>query len=305
VVRPGVRAERVAGARWSALSPRLSARYFVSPDLALTASAGRYAQWTHAVRNEDLPLRLFDLWMVSDADVPVSTATHLVLGAERWLSASRFLRVEGYGKRFANLSEPASSIDPRIRPSLLQTFGGTSYGADVMLRQLERGGVSGWLTYSYAVSRRERDGERYFAAHDRRHNANAVLAYTAGGRWTLGMHAGVSSGTPYTGWAGRMSRWQYDPLLRQWAPVRLPNDADVVHGERNASRLPLYTRLDVSAERRFVLGRTTLTPALSLVNVMNRENVLLYALDQQGETLRIARHTQFPLLPSLGLRAEF
>jgi hypothetical protein len=48
-----------------------------------------------------------------------------------------------------------------------------------------------------------------------------------------------------------------------------------------------------------------LTPALSLVNVMNRENVLLYALDQQGETLRISRHTQFPLLPSVGLRAEF
>lgn len=305
VLRPGVRAERVPGAEWSAISPRLSARYFVSPDLAITASAGRHAQWTHAVRNEDLPLRLFDLWMVADADVPVSTANHVVLGAERWLSSSRFVRVEGYGKRFSGLSEPGSSIDPRVRPSLLQTFGGTSYGADVMLRQLERGGVSGWLTYSYAVSRREQGGERYFAAHDRRHNANAVLAWTPDRRWTLGLHAGVASGTPYTGWAGRMSRWQYDPLLGQWAPVRLANDADIVHGARNASRLPAYARLDLSAERRFSVGRTTLVPAVSLVNVMNRENVLLYALDQQGEALRIARHAQFPLLPSVGLRAEF
>lgn len=305
VLRPGLRAERMASAGWQGLSPRLTARYFVSPDLALTATAGRFAQWTHAVRNEDLPLRLFDLWMVSGPDLPVSRATHIVLGAERWLSPSRFVRLEGYRKGYRDLSEPASSVDPRVRPSLLRRFDGTSYGVDVMARQLDRRGVSGWVSYGYAVSWRQRGGERYFAAHDRRHNANAVLSYAPGGNWSFGLHAGIATGTPYTGWAGRMSRWQYDPALRRWIPASPANDADIVHGERNAERLPLYSRVDVSIERRIAVPWGTLYPMLSVVNVFDRRNVLLYSLDERGRDLRIRRHDQFPLLPSLGMRVEF
>lgn len=305
MLRPGVRAERVSGAEGARISPRVMARYFISPDFALSVSAGQFAQWTHAVRNEDLPLRLFDLWMISGRDVPVSTSTHLIVGAERWLSSSRFVRFEAYGKRFSSLSEPSSTIDPRVRPSLLRTFDGTSYGIDAMVRQLERGGLSGWLSYGYALSYRERDGVRYFAAHDRRHNANAVVNYTPMHSWTFGLHAAVSTGTPYTGWAGRMSRWQYDPLLHRWSPVPGVNDIDIVHGTRNGERLPLYTRIDLSAERRIKMAWGTLYPTASIINIMDRRNVLLYALDQEGKSLQIVRHTQFPILPSLGMRVEF
>lgn len=305
LLRLGLRGERVGGGGWQQLSPRLMARYFVSPDFAISATAGRFSQWTHAVRNEDLPLRLFDLWMVSGRDVPVSTSTHLIVGAERWLSTSRFVRIEAYGKRFSSLTEPSSTIDPRVRPSLLRTFDGTSYGIDAMVRQLERGPLSGWLSYGYALSYRERDDVRYFAAHDRRHNANAVVNLTTRGGWTYGMHAALSSGTPYTGWAGRMSRWQYDPIQHRWMPVSGTNDADIVHGTRNGERLPFYTRLDLSAERRIKTGWGVLYPSASVINVMDRRNVLLYALDQEGKSLRIVRHTQFPILPSLGMRVEF
>lgn len=305
LLRLGLRGERVGGAGWQRLSPRVMARYFISPDFALTATAGRFAQWTHAVRNEDLPLRLFDLWMVSGRDIPVSTSSHLILGAERWISSSRFVRIEAYGKRFASLSEPSSTIDPRVRPSLLRTFNGTSYGIDAMVRQLERGPFSGWFSYGYALSYRERDGVRYFAAHDRRHNANVVVNLTQRSGWSFGMHAALSTGTPYTGWAGRMSRWQYDPILHRWTPVSGANDADIVHGVRNGERLPLYSRLDLSAERRIKTGWGILYPTASIINVMDRRNVLLYALDQQGTSLRIVRHTQFPVLPSLGMRVEF
>ena len=95
------------------------------------------------MRNEDLPLRVFDLWVGSDKGIPVSTSTHLVLGAEKWLSDARFLRIEGYGKTYGDLAEPASTVDPRIRPSLLRFYDGRSYGIDVYLRQLERQGFSG------------------------------------------------------------------------------------------------------------------------------------------------------------------
>ena len=86
---------------WLGVSPRVSVKYFVTPHLAVTAAAGRYSQWMRAMRNEDLPLRVFDLWMGSDKDIPVSTSTQFGVGAERWISNDRFIRVEGYAKTFA------------------------------------------------------------------------------------------------------------------------------------------------------------------------------------------------------------
>lgn len=304
-LRPGVRVEHVSHLGWQGASPRIAAKYRVSRDLALTASAGRYVQWTHAVRNEDLPLRLFDFWMTADEQVPVSTATHLVLGAEHWLSATQFLRVESYHKSYDGLVEPSSSVDPRVRPSLLREFTGAAYGVDVYARQLERAGFSGWFAYSYAMSYRERDDQRYFAAHDRRHSANMVMSYTPNAVWTFGMHAGASTGTPYTGWAGHMTRWYFDPVLKTWAPGSKRNDGDVVHGARNAERLPFYTRLDLSVERRIDMNWATLRPTLSVVNLFDRRNVMMYTLESSESPSRITSFSQLPFVPSIGMRLDF
>lgn len=303
---PGLRAEWVPAAGWSGLSPRLSARFFLSEDLALTLAAGRYTQWMRAVRNEDLPIRVLDLWIASDSAVPVTSSTNLVLGLEKWLGSSRFVRVEGYGRRYGQLLEQASTIDPRIRPSLLRQFGGRSYGLDLYVRQLERGGFAGSLSYGYAVSIREFEGQTYFPAHDRRHNANLATSWTPGKGYTFGAHLAVASGTPYTGWAGYMQRWQYDPVTSTWTPGPASNDQDdVVRGRRNADRLPLYARFDLSAERSYQVGRAIVTPHVSVVNVLDRENVLLYSLDATRAPPIVRRFAQFPILPSVGVRTEF
>ena len=304
VVRAGLRGEFISGANWSGISPRVSAKYFVTPTLALTAAGGRYAQWMRAVRNEDLPLRVFDLWLASDADVPVSTATHLVLGVERWLSDVRFVRVEGYAKTYDRLAEPASTVDPRVRPSLLRFYDGRSYGLDVYLRQLERNGVSGWVAYSYGVTTRERNGASYWPGHDRRHNANVVLGYARPQKpWSLGAHLGVASGTPYTGWSGVMNRYRYDPVRNVWGELR--TGEEIVRGERNAERFPFYWRLDLTGEGRFTVGGATLRPYLNIVNVFNRKNVFLYTFDGDQDPPVIDGVSQFPLLPSVGLRVEW
>ena len=305
LVRGGLRGEYVSGANWLGVSPRVSVKYFVTPQLAITAGGGRYAQWMRAMRNEDLPLRLFDLWLGSDKTIPVSTSNQVVLGAERWLSGSRFLRVEGYGKTYDRLSEPASTVDPRIRPSLLRYYDGRSYGVDVYLRQLERNGFSGWIAYSYGVTTREREGVSYWPAHDRRHNANIVATYAPlASRWALGSHLGVASGTPYTGWAGVMNRYRYDPIRNIWGGPRSDGE-ETVRGGRNDERFPLYWRLDLSAERRFEVGGATLKPYLNIVNVFNRKNVFLYTLDADTDPATVKGGSQFPLLPSFGLRLEW
>jgi hypothetical protein len=303
-VRAGVRIERVPSARWIGVSPRVSARLSLSPAFALSAAVGRHAQWMRAMRNEDLPLRIYDVWVASDSQVPVSTATHAVLGAEHWFSDSRFIRVEGYGKRFDRLSEPASSIDPRVRPSLLRYFGGAAYGVELYARQLERDGFSGWLSYSYGVATREREGRRYFPAYDRRHQGNIVVGYSAGA-YTLGGHLAVATGTPYTGWSGVMTRWRYDPATRRWTPEPDAGDANVVRGPRNAERYPPYVRLDVGIERRFSVGSATIHGYLNVINVFNRRSVLAYTLDPARDPPTLGGVSQFPLLPSAGMRVRF
>jgi hypothetical protein len=305
LVRGGLRGEYVSGADWLGISPRLSVKYFVSPTLAIMAAGGRYAQWMRAMRNEDLPLRVFDLWLGSDETIPVSTANHLVLGAEKWLSATRFLRVEGYGKTYDKLSEPASTVDPRIRPSLLRYYDGRSYGLDVYLRQLERNGFSGWIAYGYGVTTRERHDVSYWPAQDRRHNANIVAAYARPeSRWALGSHLGLATGTPYTGWAGVMNRYRYDPIRNVWGGPRSGGD-ETVSGPRNAERFPFYWRLDLSAERRFDVGGATLRPYLNIVNVFNRKNVFLYTLEANQDPPVIKGASQFPFIPSFGLRMSW
>jgi hypothetical protein len=305
ILRGGLRGEYVSGAKWLGVSPRVSAKYFLTPRLAISASGGRYSQWMRAMRNEDLPLRVFDLWMGSDRTIPVSTSTQVSLGAERWISDARFVRVEGYHKNYDRLSEPASTIDPRIRPTLLRYYDGRSYGVDVYLRQLERNGVGGWVAYSYGVTSRERNGSSYWPAHDRRHNANVVATYApAKSRWALGGHLGVATGTPYTGWAGLMNRYRYDPIRNIWAGPS-SDGAEEVRGPRNGERFPFYWRLDLSAERRFYVGGATVKPYLNIVNVFNRKNVFLYTIDANTDPPLIKGASQLPFLPSLGLRMEW
>jgi hypothetical protein len=305
IVRGGVRGEYVSGANWLGVSPRVSVKFFATPRFAFTAGGGRYSQWMRAMRNEDLPIRVFDLWMGSDKSIPVSTSTQFGVGAERWLSDTRFLRIEGYSKTYDRLAEPASTVDPRIRPSLLRYYDGRSYGVDFYLRQLDRNGFSGWIAYSYGVTERERDGASYWPAHDRRHNANVVAGYAPPqSRWALGSHLGVATGTPYTGWAGLMNRYRYDPIRNVWGGPGSDGSEDV-RGPRNGDRFPFYWRLDLSAERRFEIGGATVKPYLNIVNVFNRKNVFLYTIDTATDPPLVKGASQLPFLPSLGLRMEW
>jgi hypothetical protein len=70
-----------------------------------------------------------------------------VLGVERWVSPSRVFHVEAFHKRYERLLVPNlrhafdEPGDEFVRES------GTSYGADVLLRQLDGGrSAGGWRT---------------------------------------------------------------------------------------------------------------------------------------------------------------
>ena len=182
---------------------------------------------------------------------------------------------------------------------------GRSYGVDVLLRQLESERLGGWIAYSYGVSSRERVGERFFPAQDRRHTLNAVASYRTRGNYMLGARLGFASGAPYTGIEGQLVRRRYDGGTDAFDVFVVDREVEPVGGARNGERYPTFQRLDLSISRAYRVRRATLTPFLSVVNAYNRRNVFIYTFDYTDNPPTREAISQFPILPSVGLTVQF
>jgi Carboxypeptidase regulatory-like domain/TonB-dependent Receptor Plug Domain len=307
LMRFGLRGEHVTGTTWYGISPRGAVRYFLNRDVAITAAGGQYAQWIHAVRNEDTPIRIFDFWVSADNYVKVSTAQHAVLGAERWFGETRFVRVEGYYKRYHNVPEPNPADDPTVRGDEFNLLEGASYGLDVLVKELGSGPLSGWLAYSYAFSDRVRGDFRFPPAQDRRHNLNLVATYRTTRGYVFGARFGYGSGLPYTDIVGQIVRRSYDPSTNTWTTNGGGVDQSIepVGGDRNGARYPGFQRLDLSVQRHWIHGRTTWTPYFSVVNAYNKRNVFIYSFDYTANPPTREATSQFPILPTVGLSVEW
>jgi len=300
----GLRAETVTGTRWLGVSPRLSAKFFATPDLAFTAAAGRFSQWTHSLAREDIPVRLFDFWVASDSTTPVSTAWQYILGTERWFGRSRYGRIEGFYKKYDHLTESNPQDDPRRRGDEFFDVNGDSYGVDVLLRQLESGRFSGWLSYTYAVAARDENGVRYFPGHDRRHDVNLVGTWRFS-KYLLGVRFGYATGTPYTNIVGEIIRRVYDPALNDYGTRGSGSITEFIGGPRNGARLPTTQRLDLDVTRHYRWRGATISPYLSLVNAYDAKNVFIYVFDYTKAPPTRQAISQFPILPSAGVTIQF
>jgi hypothetical protein len=304
LIQAGGRVEMLTGSQWATVSPRVSAKYFLTPNAALTGAVGRFSQWTHSLAREDIPVRLFDFWVASDSTTPVSTAWHYLLGTEHWLTKTRYLRVEGFYKHYDKLLEANPAEDPARRGDEFFVVGGHSYGADFLLRQFEAGPFSGWIAYTYAVSSRTRDTTRYFPGHDRRHDLNVVGTWRLS-KYVLGARYGYATGTPYTEIIAQIVRRVYDPGINAWGTRGGGSRTEFVGGPRNAARLPSTQRLDLSVTRNYIWRGATIAPYLSVVNAYNAKNVFIYVFDYTSNPPTRTAISQFPFLPSAGVTVQW
>ena len=302
IVEGGLRAEALSGREWAALSPRMSLKYFVSPDLALTAGAGRVTQWMQSLAG-DGALRYFDIWIASDSFIPVATAWHYVAGAERRLDAGS-VRLEAFVKKYDRVLEANWSEDPGRRGDEFIDARGLSYGMDLLARWQARTGASGWLSYSYGFSTRSQDSVRWAPGQDRRHDLDVVATWPVG-RYRLGAHFGFASGTPYTPITGQIVRRVYDPSLDHWGTGDPRLLLEPLGGARNSQRFPATHRLDLDASRQWMYRGATVAPYLSIVNVYDARNVFVYLYDYSTDRPTRRAVSQFPVLPSVGVRVGF
>ncbi|HXD48411.1 MAG TPA: hypothetical protein VN600_06555, partial [Gemmatimonadaceae bacterium] len=235
---------------------------------------------------------------------PVSTAWHYIVGAERWLSPSRYVRAEGFYKRYGHLIESNPQDDPNTVGDEFLPVGGESYGADLLLRQFEIGRFSGWISYTYAVATRQENGVVYFPGHDRRHDLNVVASWRLA-KYLLGVRLGYATGTPYTDIVGEIVRRFYDPELNAFGTRGAGSQAEFIGGPRNGARLPTTQRLDIDVTRSYRVGGTTIAPYLSIVNAYDAKNVFLYVFDYSKSPPTRQAISQFPILPSIGVTIHF
>ena len=303
LVEGGLRAEALTGRKWAALSPRVSVKYFATPELALTAAGGRVTQWMHSLAG-DGPLRYFEVWLASDSVTPVATAWHWVAGVERRVRDVGSVRLEAYVKRYDRVLEANWSEDPQRRGDEFFVAEGRSYGADVLARWQPASGVAGWISYSYGVSARWRDSARWAPGHDRRHDVDVVATWRRN-KYRFGARFGYATGTPYTPIVGEIARRVYDPSRDSWGTGHSVLWIESLGGARNAARFPATHRLDLDASRELRFRGATVSPYISVVNAYNAPNVFVYLYDYSTDAPTRRALSQFPVLPSLGVRVVF
>lgn len=310
----------------SHVAPRLAVKRFIGRDLAAKVAAGRYVQYMHSVRNEELPFGI-DIWVTAGDRAPAIVSDQIQGGLERFFDDDRwFASIEAYHRSFDGLIAFNFADDPDRGDDDFVAGTGESYGADLLVRRDAGSGPRGWIAVSWLRTRRSlpdptvptEPGEPvpivdYPPVYDRRLDVDLVLSQDFGDGWEVGARFNYGTGLPYTRAIGSFA--YYDLILSQGVglrPGQTPgNDDDaepvraVLLGPRNAERYPAYHRLDVSVRRSWQLGWGRLTPYAQVINLYNRRNVLFYFYQMDRDPPTRTGLSMLPVLPTLGVEVSF
>lgn len=324
IVEPGVRYDVWAAddTTRAVLSPRFAVKRFLGADqnLAVKLAVGRYSQFLHSLRDEELPISN-DTWVLASRSIPPVVSDQVQLGLESFWGAGWSASVEAYGRTFDGVTEFNPAEDPNDPADDLLAGRGHSYGLDLQLRRAE-GRLSGWAAVSLLRARRTFPDPlaagwddlpqevTYPPIFDRTFNADLVLQYDTPGGMELGARWNFGSGLPYTRPVAQHFAWRHHPIWGRAEPFNIGVEREgvpvgVVLGPRNAERYPNYHRLDLTARRSYERGWGTVVPYLQVLNVYNRRNVLFYFYDYNRETPVRSGFSMFPFLPAIGVEASF
>lgn len=323
LVEVGLRADGYrpeAGASVFEPSPRLAVKRFLGDgNTALKLAAGRYTQFVHSLRDEELPLGL-DIWVVAGERAPHTVSDQIQFGVEGLVDVDWSWSLEGYYRRFDGVVTFNNADDPNDPLDDILAGRGRSWGADALVRK-ETGAVKGWVALSWLKARRTfpdplspltpRPEVTFPPIFDRRVDLDFVLSYPAPWGWEGGLRLNVGSGLPYTRAVGSYA--YYTPRYVEGGGLDWTGDEGGVDGggygvvlsDRNGARYPTYHRLDVSFRRTFDKSWGSLTPYVNVVNVYNRKNVLFYFFQYEETPPTRSGISMFPVLPTFGLEVSF
>jgi hypothetical protein len=293
------RVDLTGGARvdhWSvthdaATSPWLQAELRLTGSLKLRAGTGIYRQFPGI----DQATGVF-----GEPAPHAERAFHADAGIEQGLGTSTRLQLTFYNREERDVLR-LPGVEPRVENGELvdgfpsgpwaNALDGFSRGVELLVQRRSNSGLAGWVSYSYGVNR-YRDtttGESFDGDYDQRHTFNAYGLYRFTDRFSLSGKLRMGSNTPAVGyWTER-------------------DGAFFVGSTRNTVRVPLYSRLDVRANRTFNWDKRRLTLFVEVLNALGHDNV---RFEQPGINRRTFQafgmfSSMIPLVPSAGILIEF
>ncbi len=323
LVEPSLRLSYYASLGDVFLEPRLSAKWNVTKKFRLKLATGMYSQTFLDTKSDRDIVNLFTGYLTVTPDLNivdsfrgnpinsyVQTSNHFIFGAEYDILRNFNLNVECYYKTMSNLTSInrdklyADDQEHIEKPGYLRkeytVENGKAYGADFSLKY-DDGRLYVWTIYSLGKVIREGEMQTYAPHYDRRHNVNVLINYQMGQsrdfeisvRWNYG------SGFPYSPTASMVEMLDFSNGINSDF-ISQNGTLTTIYGELNSERLPNYHRLDISAKKRFDIGkRSILEINLSVTNVYNRNNLFYW------NRITSQRVDQLPIMPSLGITYTF
>ncbi|HEY9533026.1 MAG TPA: TonB-dependent receptor [Mucilaginibacter sp.] len=244
--------------------PRFSASYKLNDQTSIKASYNRNTQNIHLISNST-SASPSDLYVMSSNNIKPGISDQVALGYFKNLANNQYeFSSEVYYKDMQNqidYKNGAQLIANQDVESQLIYGKGRAYGVELFFKK-RYGKLNGWIGYTLSKTENRFDGVNdghYFAAtHDRTHDISVVGIYKLSKRWTLSSTFVYGTGNAVTYPHGK---YQVGGLTTFY------------YADRNADRLPAYSRLDIGAtlegkpHKRFHSSWT-----FGLYNAYNRKN---------------------------------
>ena len=134
---------------------------------------------------------------------------------------------------------------------------GHARGVEVTLQRRSANKLTGWFSYAYSRTSLTdaQTGLSFVSDTDQRHTLNVYGSYRLSETWNFSSAWRYGSGEPVPGFYRQVGQ---DYFLAN---------------ERNTTRLPVYSRVDLRVNKAFLFKNWKLTLNGELINALNRENL--------------------------------
>ncbi len=281
---------------YTAIEPRLSARWLLRDDLSFKTSYARMNQYVHMVSNNYISLPT-DAWLPVTAKLKPMTSDQVAAGFYYDWEQTYSFSMEGYYKQMNNLLEYRDG--GTFIPSLNQwedklTVGeGRAYGMELMARK-QAGRTTGWIGYGLSWSDRLfaelNQGERFPSRYDNRHKVNIAVIHKLSPKVELSAAWTYSSGNHQT--VSLENYYEHSFILPNVPDYSIlydnRNNKIDYYEQRNNYQLPAYHRLDLGIKiyRPKKSGRLGIW-SVSVYNVYSRLNPFVLIKDTNWESSKV------------------
>ena len=235
---------------------------------------------------------------IGNSELKSPTSNHYTLGIKQELANAWSWSITTYYKTMDDLPL-AGDPEDTSQPLYTNNVEGEAYGVDVFINKALTDRWYGWLAISASHSTRTNqltDVEQDYYL-DTPLVLNWVVNYQLTDLWNIGTRLTVQSGRAIT------------PIIGVQPNPYFEGHVLPVYGEPYSENLPVYSRLDLRAERELTLWGYAGSFTVDILNVLNRQNVtdrnLDYKRTQSPPAFFLEDEVGMGIIPSVGISLTF